>query len=250
MTDRWFAAKELAALNPRGLRIPGSERGCRNLAKREGWPSREVQGKGGRGGVLTLYRPPDALLAQIAALDDGPSAGSVIAEYETPSSADPLTTGSGEIPKFLLKGQATPDDSFARIPFYDVRASAGHGAFVAAQESERCYAFDREWLSHQVGVAARRLALIPVSGTSMEPDLRDGDLVMIDRGDVEVLREGVYVFELDDRLYVKRLSLRGDRLVVASSNGDYPTTELNTLQENPSFRLHGRVLGSPSFKRL
>ena len=172
------------------------------------------------------------------------------APYPLPESGDPLSTGSGEIPQFLLKGKPAQDDSFARIPYYDVRASAGHGAFVAAQESERCYAFDREWLSHQVGVAARRLALIPVSGTSMEPDLRDGDLVMIDRGDVEVLREGVYVFELDDRLYVKRLSLRGDRLVVASSNGDYPTTELNTLQENPSFRLHGRVLGSPSFKRL
>lgn len=97
MTNQWFSAKELAALNPRGLRIPGSERGCRNLAKREGWPSREVQGKGGRGGVLTLYRPPDALLAQIAALDEGVSIGSSIAEYETSASSDPLVSGNARL---------------------------------------------------------------------------------------------------------------------------------------------------------
>ena len=171
-------------------------------------------------------------------------------DYVKPAGSEPLQSSDGEIPRFLLKDAASTADSFARIPFYDVRASAGHGAFVADQEAARFLAFDREWLAQQVGVAARRLALIPVSGTSMEPDLHDGDLVMIDRGDIEVLREGVYVFELDDRLYVKRLSLQGDRLVVASSNGDYPPLELNTLQENPGFKIHGRVLGSPSFKRL
>ena len=179
---------------------------------------------------------------------EGPGPNEVRLEaYSLPESAEPLLSGDDAATR--LKAEREPD-TFARIPFYDVRASAGHGAFIADQGAARHYAFDREWLALHVGVAAHRLALIPVSGTSMEPDLRDGDLVMIDRGDIEVLREGVYVFELDDRLYVKRLSLRGDRLMVASSNGDYTPSELNTLQENPSFRLHGRVLGSPSFKRL
>ena len=178
--------------------------------------------------------------------------------YSLPSSSEPLILGSEGATRLKVeraKGHAGPMDTiergqFAQVPFFDVRASAGHGAFVADQAAARYYAFDREWLALHVGVPERRLALIPVSGTSMEPDLRDGDLVMIDRGDIEVLREGVYVFELDDRLYVKRLMLRGDRLVVESSNGDYPPFELNTLLERPSFKIHGRVLGSPSFKRL
>lgn len=176
---------------------------------------------------------------------DGAESGSE--PYALPESAEPLLTGDAGATR--LKAEREPD-TFARIPFYDVRASAGHGAFIADQGAARQYAFDREWLAAQVGIPSHRLALIPVSGTSMEPDLHDGDLVMIDRGDVEVLREGVYVFELDDRLYVKRLALRVDRLVVASSNGDYPPTELSTLQERAGFRIHGRVLGSPSFKRL
>jgi phage repressor protein C with HTH and peptisase S24 domain len=177
-------------------------------------------------------------------------AGKGDAAYSLPESAEPLQSGDVGATRLKLERQPEPRDTFAKIPFYDVRASAGHGAFIADQGAARHYAFDRAWLAAQVGIPAHRLALIPVSGTSMEPDLHDGDLVMIDRGDVEVLREGVYVFELDDRLYVKRLSLHGDRLVVASSNGDYPPTELSTLQERAGFRIHGRVLGSPSFKRL
>lgn len=173
------------------------------------------------------------------------------AAYVMSLGAEPLLSSDSDATRLKVeRGVAGPSDNFARVPFYDVRASAGHGAFVGDHVATRYYAFDREWLALHVGVPVRRLALIPVSGSSMEPDLRDGDLVMIDRGDIEVLREGVYVFELDDRLYVKRLSLRGDRLVVASSNGDYPPTELNTLQERPGFKIHGRVLGSPSFKRL
>lgn len=169
-----------------------------------------------------------------------------------PKSADskPLVSGDDQATRLTLEHKPTRADNFALVPFYDVRASAGHGAFVTDQAATRHFAFDREWLTRQVGVAARRLALIPVSGTSMEPDLHDGDLVMIDRGDVEVLREGFYVFELDDRLFVKRLSLQGDRLVIESSNDGYPTSELNRLQENPGFRIHGRVIGSPSFKRF
>lgn len=169
------------------------------------------------------------------------------ARYPLPKSAEPLLTGDDAATRLKIDIES---DAFAMIPFYDVRASAGYGAFVADQGATRHYAFDREWLALHVGVSSLRLALIPISGTSMEPDLHDGDLVMIDRGDIEVLREGVYVFELGDCLFVKRLSLRGDRLVVASSNGEFAPSELDRLQENPSFRLHGRVLGSPSFKRL
>lgn len=249
--------------------MPGSAKGCRNVARRKGWPVKKVPAKGGKNGEKEVWQPPLSVLAAIAKLGDGSSTedyattscGSALLASD--SSATHLTDKSSwapipprppalepEKPVALSSDFAFPSESFIRVPFYDVRASAGHGAFVGDHVPTRHYAFDREWLALHVGVPASRLALIPVAGNSMEPDLHDGDLVMIDRGDIEVLREGVYVFELEDRLYVKRLSLRGERLVVASSNGDYPPDELNLLQENPGFRLHGRVLGSPSFKRL
>lgn len=96
MTGQWLSAKDLAALNLRGLRIPGSERGCRNLAKREKWPSREVQGKGGKGGVKTLYRPPDPMLAAIAALALGESE---VASYPKSTSAREPKDAPYAVPK-------------------------------------------------------------------------------------------------------------------------------------------------------
>jgi phage repressor protein C with HTH and peptisase S24 domain len=199
----------------------------RDRAIRENWPSIKVPGRGPEG-TETKFRPPDDILAVIRGRS--PDAG---------------------LPKPIAEQDDTSLDDFVLVPFFDVRASAGHGAFIAGQAAVRHYAFDHQWIAQQIGLSVQRLALIPVSGNSMEPDLFDGDLVMIDRGDTEILREGVYVFEVDDGLFVKRLSLRGDKLVIDSSNNtEFPPKEISLMRENPSFRLHGRVIGSPTFKRF
>lgn len=72
--EGWFSAAELAAFGT-AAGLPGSERGCKKKAQREGWPSRTVPGKGGRSGELTLYLPPRPLLAAIKEL--GGASGSV-----------------------------------------------------------------------------------------------------------------------------------------------------------------------------
>lgn len=169
--------------------------------------------------------------------------------YTRPAGSTELTTGDGSPAQHRVEHDIDIAE-YAFIPYYDVRASAGFGAFVQGGEATRSLAFDRKWLAAQVGVSWHRLALIPVVGRSMEPDIHDGEIVMIDRGDIERLSEGAYVFELDDGLFVKRLSLRGDRLVIESSNADYPPIEVSTLRDQPHFKLHGRVLGSPMFKKV
>ena len=74
---------------------------------------------------------------------------------------------------------------------------------------------------------------------------------MIDKGDTEVLREGAYVFFLDDHIYVKRLALSEGRLSIISTNAEHhPPKEVTLLQENSTFRIIGRVIGQPTFKRF
>lgn len=151
--------------------------------------------------------------------------------------------------QLLAKYHAT--ESFMLVPLYDIRAAAGHGALVEERDASDYWAFSLVWLAQETRVSPKRLALVTVAGNSMEPDLHDGDVVMIDRGDVELLREGVYVFHLDGHVYVKHLALRGDRLVIVSRNGaDYPQQEIKLLQENVTFKLIGRVIGQPLFKRM
>lgn len=235
-----FTAGDLEKLELPNL--PTSDRGIREYAKRKGWPYVKVPGRG-PDGMEMRFTPPPEVMALIEARMRGelPPQSPI---YKPGRSSSPLVASESD-------HQPVDTDGFVYVPYFDVRASAGHGAFVANRPAVRHYAFDRQWLALHVGVPPTRLALIPVSGNSMEPDLVDGDLVMIDRGDIEVLREGVYVFEVDDGLFVKRLRLSGDRLVIESSNHqDYPPREVSLMRENPSFRLHGRVIGSPTFKRL
>jgi phage repressor protein C with HTH and peptisase S24 domain len=150
--------------------------------------------------------------------------------------------------------KATPEDILSRfvlIPVYDVRAAAGYGGLVEDKEPIDWWAYSREWLDREVRVPYHRLAIIYIAGNSMEPDLHDGDPAMVDRGDTEVLREGVYVFSLDGHVFVKQISLDGARLVIESRNKDgHPTLELSRLREDISFRVAARVIGSPCFHRL
>lgn len=234
----FYTAGELAKIGLAGM--PATDNGMRKLAIREEWESITMPGRG-RGGEETRYKPPPSVAALIALHD----AAKINADFQHKYSIDAPTRLEAN-----AVGLASTDSEFVLVPYYDVHASAGHGQFIASQPAVRHYAFDRQWLAIQIGIPSHRLALIPVSGNSMEPVLVDGDLVLIDRGDIEVLREGVYVFEVDDGLFVKRLSLRGDKLVIVSANHDYPIQEVSTLRDNPTFRLHGRVIGSPTFKRF
>ncbi len=142
-------------------------------------------------------------------------------------------------------------EAFALIPLYDVRAAAGHGALAEDRPAAEHRAFSRAWLSREVGVPSSRLKVITVAGDSMVPDLHDGDEVMIDTGDLEVLREGIYVFYLDGHIYVKRLALQGTSLVIVSTNAAAgPPQRFDIVRGAESFRLIGRVLGQPLFRRL
>lgn len=116
VNELWLSADDLAKLSKRGLRMPGSVRGCRNVAKREKWPSKEVQGRGGKGGILTLYRPPDSMLAAIAALGNGPPPPAVveIAAYPKSTSAPPALSGGDDTTRLTLENQTEPAHNSAR----------------------------------------------------------------------------------------------------------------------------------------
>lgn len=139
---------------------------------------------------------------------------------------------------------------FVLIPVYDVRAAAGFGALVEDKDPIEYWAFRRDWLQREIRVPERRLALIYIAGNSMEPDLHDGDPALVDRGDTDAVREGVYVFSLDEHVFVKQIRLEGTKLVIESRNEAHPTLELNTLREDVTFRIAARVIGTPTFRRL
>lgn len=118
------------------------------------------------------------------------------------------------------------DDEIGYVPAYDLRLSAGAGAVVDEQERPTRYeSFRVDWLQSLTATTTDWLALVWVSGDSMEPLLHDGDQVLIDRGRTKPTRDGIYALRLDDDLVIKRVSMHPvtKLLTIASDNPSYPT---------------------------
>lgn len=175
--------------------------------------------------------------------------------------ADKLAAAKGVSLKWLARGEGemydgtyaaqeraayVPDSDYAFVPLYDVNASAGQGAFVDGEQSKDALAFKRDWLRRNVAGKIDDLALINVRGDSMDPTLRDGDVVMVNKAETEVT-DGIYVFLLDGWLMVKRLQRRvgegGTELWVISEHPSYEPFQLPPLDDfNEPTKIIGRVV--------
>lgn len=113
---------------------------------------------------------------------------------------------------------------WADVPRLPLGASAGPGAHAAEEIPSGRLRFSNRWLKTQ-GLEPAMLSVIEVEGDSMEPTLRDGDEILVDRTP-RPLRSGIHVIRMDDVLLVKRLeSGPGGTLRVISDNAAYPRME-------------------------
>lgn len=113
---------------------------------------------------------------------------------------------------------------WADIPRLPLGASAGPGALSAQEIPSGALRFGNRWLKAQ-GLDPRMLSVIEVEGDSMEPTLRDGDEILVDRT-VRPLRAGIHVIRMDDVLLVKRLEAGpAGMLHVISDNPVYARSE-------------------------
>ena len=104
------------------------------------------------------------------------------------------------------------------VPRIEIGASAGPGGIAEIEERGRPIAFDAQWLRDLGAPRAESLSLIRVAGDSMEPTLRDGDDILVDREATAIRSGDIHVLRLDDMLMVKRLVRKGGRLLIRSDN--------------------------------
>ncbi len=164
------------------------------------------------------------------------------------SASWPLT-GSG--PKFIDETHPNGDKdfptvtqgNFVPIPRLDVAASAGHGSLVQSEEGTGSYAFNRKWLTRR-GLSPKDLAVISVAGDSMEPDLHDGDLILINRAE-QVPRDGrIYAVRYSDQFFVKGVQLfPGKRISLNSRNSNYAPIIIDQ-DGSDDVEIIGRVVAS------
>lgn len=136
-----------------------------------------------------------------------------------------------DVDESLLGGPAPAPQAakdLIAIPRFDIRASAGPGAFTDGETPIAHLGFDQHFLKQLCNARPGDLSIIRVRGDSMFPTLADGDDIMVDRSGAGVkLQDGIYVLRREDTLTVKRLAVHpGSRkLTISSDNSAYPTWE-------------------------
>ncbi|GGB21347.1 transcriptional regulator [Sphingomonas metalli] len=178
-----------------------------------------------------------------------------------------LVTGSGYGSKFLhriaqelgtspgyLEG-LTDDPKADAIPLPSVEDAAEQLDLVSVQQIDLAYGLGATFVDNHVNVDVIRFprlwmeaitssppALLTWArgrGDSMEPTIHDGDVVLIDRSQrVVVEQDAVWAYTVGDLGAIKRLRIKGDRVVIHSDNQSVRPDEESIDQVN----IVGRVI--------
>jgi hypothetical protein len=142
------------------------------------------------------------------------------AELGAPAREAVLSVGAGAIGMAPAVAAGRGSLDWADIPRLRLGASAGPGTLAADPAAVGRLRFSARWLRQQ-GLEPGMLRVIEVEGDSMEPSLRDGDEILVERSQ-RPSRSGLRVIRLDDVLLVKRLE-------------PGPAGILRVISDNPAF---------------
>ncbi len=135
------------------------------------------------------------------------------------------------------------NDDLIPIPQLDIAFSGGHGSYPedhVLQIGTR--PFSRKWLDKK-GLESENLALTRIHGDSMEPLLKDKDIVMLDQSVNQPMHTMPIAFRLDGELYIKLCQAAGDgRLMMSSANKLYDPIYIDKANPPADFAIIAAVV--------
>jgi SOS-response transcriptional repressor LexA len=113
-------------------------------------------------------------------------------------------------------------DRFSIIKYFkDINASAGGGALNFDENYEVIY-IDKKLID-------KNLDAIHVVGDSMEPTIKDGSIIFIDRSDKNIQNGGIFVISTNSGTFVKRVNLKSTgEIELISDNKIYPPETISS----------------------
>jgi phage repressor protein C with HTH and peptisase S24 domain len=149
------------------------------------------------------------------------------ARAQSPQSAD--LAGNPNIAQYLV------------LPKRQEAAAAGSGQHIANEPTE-FIGFRHDWLRATFGREPGDLNLEIAVGESMEPDIRNGDLLLIDTTDRTFRNFGIYVIEARGERLVKRVQRKFDGSLILISDNKVYQPELISAELAKEVRVVGRVI--------
>lgn len=131
------------------------------------------------------------------------------------------------------------ESEFAKVPKVNARLCAGGGSFEVGGDVEDYYAFRNEWVRRKGNPEA--MVLMDIFGNSMEPEIKEGDTVLIDQSKKSIIAGGIYAVGIEDTVMVKRVEKRPGAILLFSDNHEYSPVELRG-EEMTNARIIGKVV--------
>lgn len=132
-------------------------------------------------------------------------------------------------------------DDLIRIPMADAILSAGTGSLETSGHMGREYAFRRDFIQRKGNPA--NMVLMRVSGDSMQPEVMNNDVVLLDQSKTRLNPGPIYAVGIEDSIYLKRVDKLPGQIVLKSVNPAYDPIHIDMgEQTSEQFRVIGQVL--------
>jgi phage repressor protein C with HTH and peptisase S24 domain len=145
-----------------------------------------------------------------------------------------------------VNDEAINDDIFAdkmRIPRYGLKASAGEGEIIVAENIIGYALLDYQILT-KFNSKQENLAVVKVSGKSMMPTLFEGEEILVDLSKREKIDNRLFLLTTRNELWVKRMRITPVGSFWESDNEEYRKYDDMYNDDKTTVRIVGLVLRS------
>lgn len=128
------------------------------------------------------------------------------------------------------------------VPLVAARLAAGKGSLETDGNVLSYFSFRQDWLCRKGD--PEKMVLMKVCGDSMEPDIRHGDMVLVDQSKSQIYGHAIYAIGINEEIYIKQVeTLPGETLVLRSRNPEYSPISVDLHGDlADSVRVIGRVI--------
>jgi len=133
------------------------------------------------------------------------------------------------------------DCQLTMVPMVEARLSAGTGSFEVGDSSERRYAFRSDWINMKG--QASKMVLMRVAGDSMEPQIFNEDVVLVDQSQTTPRAGGLFAVGVEDLVYLKVVDAVPGKFILKSYNEAYAPLEIDARGDlADGIRIIGRAV--------
>ena len=109
----------------------------------------------------------------------------------------------------------------------NIIGSAGGGA-INYEINPEPLIIDKQLLDH-INSSYKYTEVLQVFGESMEPDIKDGSLIFVDKSKKDINDKDIFLVNINGEIFIKRINIKEDDFILKSFNQNYIDQKVENL---------------------